>query len=67
MREILRGLRWYLIYGTAVVTLVGLWEYYGWAPFSNAREGQPAPRSVRDNPGAYRTHYTGSGRYVGGK
>lgn len=64
----MRQIRWYLILGTAVLTLVGLADYSGWAPFSNAREGQPAPRSVRDNPGAYRVHYTGSGRrYVGGK
>lgn len=63
----MREIRWYLIFGTAVLALVGLAEIRGWAPFSNAREGQPAPRSVRDNPGAYRTHYTGSGRYVGGK
>lgn len=63
----MREIRWYLIMGTAVVALLGVAEYRGWAPFSNTREGQPAPRSVRDNPGAYRTHYTGSGRYVGGK
>jgi hypothetical protein len=53
--------------GTALVALLGVAEYRGWTPFSNTREGQPAPRSVRDNPGAYRVHYTGSGRYVGGK
>ncbi|HYR12436.1 MAG TPA: hypothetical protein VEQ60_31905 [Longimicrobium sp.] len=63
----MRELRWYVIFGTVVIALVGLVELRGWAPFSNAREGQPAPRSVRDNPGAYRVHYTGSGRYVGGK
>ncbi|HEY0018749.1 MAG TPA: hypothetical protein VGC13_20785 [Longimicrobium sp.] len=63
----MRQIRWYLIFGTAVLALVSLADYRGWAPFSNAREGQPAPRSVRDNPGAYRVHYTGSGRYVGGK
>ena len=63
----MREIRWYLIFGTAVVALLGLAEYRGWAPFSNAREGQPAPRSVRDNPGAYRVHYIGTGRYVGGK
>ena len=63
----MREIRWYLIFGTALIALVGFADYRGWAPFSNAREGQPAPRSVRDNPGAYRVHYTGSGRYVGGK
>lgn len=63
----MREIRWYLIFGTAVLALVAVAEYRGWAPFSNAREGQPAPRSVRDNPGAYRSHYIGTGRYVGGK
>jgi hypothetical protein len=57
----------YLAYGLAVLGMLAFAEYRGWTPFSNAREGQPAPRSVRDNPGAYRAHYTGSGRYVGGK
>jgi hypothetical protein len=57
----------YLLYGLLVLGALGLAEYRGWIPFSKAREGQPAPRSVRDNPGAYRAHYTGSGRYVGGK
>ena len=63
----MRAIRWYLIYGAAVVALVGLAEYRGWGPSGNVRQGQAAPRSVRDNPGAYRSHYTGTGRYVGGK
>jgi hypothetical protein len=57
----------YLVYGLLVLGTLAVAEYRGWTPFSRAREGQPAPRSVRDNPGAYRAHYTGSGRYVGGK
>jgi hypothetical protein len=57
----------YLAYGLLVLGMLAVAEYRGWTPFSKAREGQPAPRSVRDNPGAYRAHYTGSGRYVGGK
>lgn len=63
----MREIRGYLIFGAALLALVGVAEARGWTLFSNAREGQPAPRSVRDNPGAYRVHYTGSGRYVGGK
>jgi hypothetical protein len=57
----------YLGYGLLVLGMLALAEYRGWTPFSSVKEGQPAPRSVRDNPGAYRAHYTGSGRYVGGK
>lgn len=57
----------YLLWGLVVLGGLSFAEYRGWTPFTNAREGRPAPRSVRDNPGAYRSHYTGSGRYVGGK
>lgn len=57
----------YLLYGLLVLGALAAAEYRGWIPFSSAREGQTAPRSVRDNPGAYRAHYSGSGRYVGGK
>lgn len=56
----------YLAYGVAVVALLGFAEFRGWSPFS-ARESRAAPRTVRDNPGAYRPSYGGSGRYVGGK
>lgn len=61
--------RWspgYLVYALAVVGGLAFAEYRGWNPLS-ARESRPVPRSVRDNPGAYRPHYGGTGRYVGGK
>jgi hypothetical protein len=57
----------YLLYSLLVLGTLAFAEYRGWTPFSRAHGGQPVPRSVRDNPGAYRAHYTGSGRYVGGK
>jgi hypothetical protein len=57
----------YLLYALLVLGTLAFAEYRGWTPFSRAHGGQPVPRSVRDNPGAYRAHYTGSGRYVGGK
>jgi hypothetical protein len=63
----LRGVRGYLLYGTTVLSLLGWAEYRGWSPFGPPRPGVVGPRSVRDNPGASRPHYSGTGRYVGGK
>ncbi len=61
----------YLLYGIALLALLGVAEWRGWSFFSPS-EGRSSPRSVRDNPGAYRPHYinTGTGgsrRYRGGK
>jgi len=63
----LRAVRGYLLYGVAVLALLGWSEYRGWSPFGPGRPGAGGPRSVRDNPGAYRPHYSAGGRYVGGK
>lgn len=56
----------YLIYSIFVLGFMALAQYRGWtlSPLNQARE---LPRSVRDNPGAYRPTYVGSSRYVGGK
>ena len=62
-----REVRLYLLYGVTVLALLGWAEYRGWSPFGPGRPGAAGPRSVRDNPGAYRPHYSGGGRYVGGK
>ncbi len=56
----------YLLFGMAVLSLLGLAEYRGWSML-RTNEVRNLPTSVRDNPGAYRPHYYGSGRYVGGK
>lgn len=56
----------YLVFGMAVLSLLGLAEYRGWSML-RTNEVRNVPTSVRDNPGAYRPHYYGSGRYVGGK
>ena len=61
-----RGVAMYVVYGAGVMALLGWAELRGWSPFGPPRP-QPVPQSVRDNPGAYRPHYTGGGRYVGGK
>ncbi|HEX2095254.1 MAG TPA: hypothetical protein VHG28_22850 [Longimicrobiaceae bacterium] len=56
----------YLVFGLAVLALLGLSEYRGWSMLRTNEVRQVGP-TVRDNPGAYRPHYYGSGRYVGGK
>lgn len=58
--------RRYLLFGIVVLGLLGWAEYRGWT-WTRGHEARTAPRSVRDNPGAYRPHYYGSGRYHGGK
>ncbi|HEU4453920.1 MAG TPA: hypothetical protein VFR81_12715 [Longimicrobium sp.] len=61
-----KSVRMYLLYGAAVLGLLGWAEYRGWSML-RTREERAEPRSVRDNPGAYRPVYTGGGRYTGGK
>ncbi len=56
----------YLLYGMAVLGLSGYGEYRGWT-YSRYSEVKGVPRSVRDNPGAYRPIYSGYQRYYGGK
>ena len=56
----------YLAYGLLMLALTGMAEYRGWSLFS-VNEVKNVPRTVRDNPGAYRSFYHGSSRYVGGK
>ncbi|MDQ6829782.1 MAG: hypothetical protein M3081_13055 [Gemmatimonadota bacterium] len=58
--------RAYFLYGIIVLGLLGTAEYRGWS-FTRASEAKIVPKSVRDNPGAYRSHYYGSGRYLRGK
>ena len=56
----------YLVYGAAVLVLVGVADYRGWA-LTRATRVDNLPRSIRDNPGAYRPVYGGIPRYPGGK
>ena len=59
----------YLIYGVALIGLLGLTELGG-IPFLGAtiNEAKVVPKTVRDNPGAYRSIYGGVyAHYVGGK
>lgn len=56
----------YLVYAMSLLGLLGVAEYRGFT-FTSVNEARSVPRTVRDNPGAYRPHYSGYNRYFGGK
>jgi len=56
----------FLLYGVFVLGLTGVAEYRGWT-FSKINEQKVIPKTIRDNPGAYRSTYGGFSRYIGGK
>lgn len=58
--------RLYLIYGIAVLLLAGAGAYRGFS-FTSINEVKNVPRSIRDNPGSYRSIYSGYHHYTGGK
>lgn len=57
---------WYEIFGGAVLLMFSWALYTGWT-WTDVDEVKQVPKSVRDNPGAYRAHYASRGRYYGGK
>jgi hypothetical protein len=58
----------YLVYGILVVLLAATAELRGWTLSHPDEARVQSPRTVRDNPGAYRPIYRGtSGRYMRGK
>ena len=59
--------RLYLLYGLAVLGTLAWAEYRGWSLTSVTESRDATPRSVRDNPGAYRSPYVGGGRILRGK
>ncbi len=56
----------YLTYGLLLLTGLTWAEYRGWT-LSGVNQVKNVPRTVRDNPGAYRSHYGFYPHYVGGK
>jgi hypothetical protein len=56
----------YLIYSLAVLCLLAFGEYRGWS-FASVNEVKNVPKSVRDNPGSYRSVYGFYHHYTGGK
>jgi len=56
----------FLAYGIMVLGLSSFAHYRGWS-FTRINEQKVPPKSIRDNPGAYRSIYGGFPRYIGGK
>ena len=56
----------YTLFGAVLLAVTGYTQYRG-ASFLSYHEVRDVPKSVRDNPGAYRSHYAGFPRYIGGK
>jgi hypothetical protein len=56
----------FLIYGLAILGVVSVAEYQGWS-LNRINEVLNVPRSVRDNPGSYRSVYGYYHHYTGGK
>ncbi len=56
----------FVLYGLSVLFGATLAEYRGWAVF-RPTEVREVPKTIRDNPGIYRSIYSGYGRYSGGK
>jgi hypothetical protein len=56
----------YYVYGAIVLAAVAMAEYRGLS-MTSINDVKNVPRSVRDNPGSYRSVYSGYHHYTGGK
>jgi hypothetical protein len=56
----------YIAYGAAVLLGLGVAQYQGWS-LATVNEVKNVHRSVRDNPGSYRSVYSSYHHYTGGK
>jgi len=56
----------YILYGVIVLGTLGMAEYRGWS-LDSVDEVKNVPRSIRDNPGSYRSVYGYYHHYTGGK
>ncbi|ABF39114.1 conserved hypothetical protein [Candidatus Koribacter versatilis Ellin345] len=56
----------FLVYGLLILAAVGFAQYRGFS-FNSVSELKNVPRSVRDNPGSYRSVYGVYHHYTGGK
>lgn len=57
----------YAVWTAAVLAVVVFVQYADLASPDGTREPRTNPTSLRDNPGAYRSAYTTSGRVLRGK
>ena len=58
--------KFYLPYGFLVLATTAYGQYRGWS-FDKINEVKNVPKSVRDNPGSYRSIYLFYHHYTGGK
>ena len=56
----------YLLYGFMVLGSIGVAQYRGYS-LDRISQIKNVPRSIRDNPGAYRSIYSSYHHYTGGK
>lgn len=56
----------FLVFGVGVIGSAAVADMRGWLA-TRPSVVRNVPRSIRDNPGAYRSLYTGAPRYFGGK
>lgn len=56
----------YTLYGAAVLGLLTVGQWFG-GSLSSINEVKNVPKSVRENPGVYRSHYGFMPRWFGGK
>ncbi len=52
----MRSVMGFVIYGLVVLVLMGWADYRGWS-LTSYDELRDVPKSIRDNPGAYRSMY----------
>ena len=59
----------YTVFGALLIVLLVVAEARGWTPMRPTEAKNANPRSIRDNPGAYRPHYRSyyGGSYMRGK
>jgi len=55
-----------MFYGIMMLGLTTYAQYSGFS-FSRINQLKVPPKTIRDNPGAYRPMYGGYSRYIGGK
>lgn len=56
----------YAVYGAVVLLGLSVAQYRGWS-LATVNQVKNIPRSVRDNPGSYRSVYGPYHHYTGGK
>jgi hypothetical protein len=56
----------YVLYGLIVVGAMGTAQWAGWS-LARVNQSMAVPRSIRDNPGSYRSTYSSYQHYTGGK